>query len=71
MANLGKNALTGDRAAMEVLKSADLVVDNMLLLFSREQIEIQQAAPGVPVDAVERIGTMPHKSRCQARGVAI
>ena len=41
--NVGRNALAGNRPAMEALKSADLVVDLMLLLFSKEQLEIQKA----------------------------
>ena len=41
--NVGRNALAGNLPAMEALKSADLVVDLMLLLFSKEQLEIQAA----------------------------
>jgi 2,5-dihydroxypyridine 5,6-dioxygenase len=41
--DLGESALTTDRAAMETLKDADMVVDLMLLLFSKEQLEIQAA----------------------------
>ncbi len=43
IAQLGVSALTGDDAAMATLKEADLVVDLMLLLFSKEQVEIQEA----------------------------
>lgn len=43
IAQLGRSALTGNDAAMSTLKDADLVVDLMLLLFSKEQIEIQDA----------------------------
>jgi 2,5-dihydroxypyridine 5,6-dioxygenase len=43
IANLGQNSLSRHPAAMRTLKSADLVVDHMLLLFSREQIEMQEA----------------------------
>lgn len=43
IAHLGESALTGDDAAMSELKDAGLVVDLMLLLFSKEQIEIQEA----------------------------
>jgi len=43
IAHLGQSALTGDRAAMAALKDAALVVDLMLLLFSKEQLEIQAA----------------------------
>ncbi len=41
--DLGESALTKDRVAMETLKDADMVVDLMLLLFSKEQLEIQAA----------------------------
>ncbi len=43
IAQLGVSALRGDTAAMSTLKDADLVVDLMLLLFSKEQVEIQAA----------------------------
>lgn len=38
--NMGQTALAGNRAAIEALKGADIVVDLMLLLFSEEQLEI-------------------------------
>ena len=40
---VGTNALSGNRAAIDALKSADLVVDLIFLLFSKEQLEIQAA----------------------------
>lgn len=43
IANLGVSALSGDRVAMSTLKEADLVIDLMLLLFSKEQVEVQEA----------------------------
>ncbi len=43
LANLGVNNLGADRGAMERLKQADLVIDMMLLLWSKEQVEIQAA----------------------------
>lgn len=43
IANLCASALASDAAAMRTLKEADLVIDLMLLLFSREQIAIQAA----------------------------
>lgn len=43
IANLCASALASDAAAMRTLKEADLVIDLMLLLFSREQIAIQTA----------------------------
>lgn len=42
-AYVGTTALTGNRAAMSALKSSDLVIDLMLLLFSPEQGEILDA----------------------------
>lgn len=44
IADLGASGLATDANAMKTCKEADMVVDLMLLLFSREQIEIQQAA---------------------------
>lgn len=38
--NMGKTAIEGNRAAIEALKSADIVIDLMFLLFSEEQLEI-------------------------------
>jgi len=38
--NTGKTALAGNRAAIDALKGADIVIDLMLLLFSEEQTEI-------------------------------
>jgi 2,5-dihydroxypyridine 5,6-dioxygenase len=43
MQNFGKTSLAGNRAAIEALKRADLVIDLMLLLFSDEQVEITRA----------------------------
>jgi len=40
---VGQTALAGNRSAIEALKSADLVIDLMFLLFSKEQLEIQAA----------------------------
>jgi 2,5-dihydroxypyridine 5,6-dioxygenase len=45
--DIGRNPLSEDPAAMATLKEADMVVDLMLLLFSREQIEIQTAGTRV------------------------
>ena len=41
--DVGQNALAGNKPAIEALKSADLVVDLIFLLFSKEQLEIQAA----------------------------
>lgn len=59
-AYLGVTALTGNRAAVEAMKRADIVIDLMFLLFSPEQIEIQQAGTRIllavePPDVLARI----------------
>jgi len=38
---VGQTALAGNRSAISALKSADIVIDLMFLLFSKEQLEIQ------------------------------
>jgi 2,5-dihydroxypyridine 5,6-dioxygenase len=43
----GRHPLTGNQPAIDSLKSADLVIDMMGLLFSREQAEIQAAGTRV------------------------
>ena len=40
---VGVTPLASNRPAIDALKQADLVIDLMFLLFSREQIEIQEA----------------------------
>ncbi len=59
-AYLGVTALTGNRAAVEAMKSADMVVDLMFLLFSPEQTEILQSGTRIllavePPDILARI----------------
>ena len=44
---VGQTALAGNRPAIEALKSADIVIDLMFLLFSKEQLEIQAAGTRV------------------------
>ena len=44
---MGVTALGGNPAAIDALKSADLVIDLMFLLFSKEQLEIQAAGTRV------------------------
>jgi len=60
LADLGQSALADDPASMVTLKEADLVIDLMLLLFSKEQIEIQQAGTRMllvvePFDVLRRL----------------
>ena len=44
---VGTTPLGDNRPAIEALKAADLVVDTMVLLFSKEQLEIQDAGARV------------------------
>ncbi|MGE0734694.1 MAG: leucyl aminopeptidase [Alphaproteobacteria bacterium] len=60
LAAVGANSLAGNRPAIEALKSADLVIDLMLLLFSPEQNEITQSGTRMllviePLDILERM----------------
>lgn len=57
---LGATPLAGNRPAIEALKNADLLVDLAFLLFSKEQIEIQEAGTRVllviePYDVLARL----------------
>ncbi|HKA56857.1 MAG TPA: leucyl aminopeptidase [Candidatus Binatia bacterium] len=57
---VGQTALAGNRSAIEALKSADLVIDLLFLLFSKEQIEIQAAGTRVllvaePLEVLARL----------------
>lgn len=58
--NVGKTALANNRPAIEALKSADLVIDLMFLLFSPEQIEITDSGTRMllvlePVEVLSRM----------------
>jgi 2,5-dihydroxypyridine 5,6-dioxygenase len=57
---VGVTPLANNRPAIEALKQADIVIDLMFLLFSREQIEIQEAGVRMllcvePVDNLARL----------------
>lgn len=57
---VGATPLATNRPAVEALKQADLVIDLMFLLFSKEQIEIQEAGARMllcvePVDNLARL----------------
>jgi 2,5-dihydroxypyridine 5,6-dioxygenase len=57
---VGATPLAGNRPAMDALKQADLVIDLMFLLFSKEQIEIQEAGARMllcvePIDNLARL----------------
>jgi len=57
---VGATPLAKNRPVVEALKSADLVIDLMFLLFSKEQLEIQAAGARIllciePVDVLQRL----------------
>ncbi len=72
IANIGQNGLSRHPAAMKACKQADLLVDHMLLLFSREQIEMQKAGARVilvvePLEILKRLApTRPQRQRVEA-----
>jgi 2,5-dihydroxypyridine 5,6-dioxygenase len=58
--NMGKTAIAGNRAAIEALKSSDIVIDLMFLLFSEEQLEITNSGTRMllvlePVEVLSRM----------------
>ena len=60
IANIGQNALSKHPEAMQTCKDADMVLDHMLLLFSHEQIAMQEAGSRIllivePVEILERL----------------
>ena len=61
---VGTSALSGNQAAIDALKSADLVVDLIFLLFSKEQLEIQAAGTRIllvvePFEVLSRLFPTP------------
>jgi 2,5-dihydroxypyridine 5,6-dioxygenase len=57
---VGNTPLANNRPAIDALKQADLVIDLMFLLFSREQLEIQEAGARMllcvePIDNLARL----------------
>jgi 2,5-dihydroxypyridine 5,6-dioxygenase len=59
-AALGATPLAGNEGAIDALKRADLVIDLLFLLFSKEQLEIQEAGARMllcvePVDNLARL----------------
>jgi len=58
--NMGRTAIEGNRAAIDALKSADIVIDLMFLLFSKEQIEITDSGTRMllVMEPVEVLGRM-------------
>ena len=74
---VGTNALSGNRAAIDALKSADLVVDLIFLLFSKEQLEIQAAGTRIllvaePFEVLSRLFPTPQlRERVEAGGARL
>jgi 2,5-dihydroxypyridine 5,6-dioxygenase len=65
---LGENALSAHPEAMQACLSADLVVDHLLLLFSKEQLAIQKADTRIltvvePFEILERLFPHPELRR--------
>jgi 2,5-dihydroxypyridine 5,6-dioxygenase len=65
---VGSTPLAGNRAAIESLKQADIVVDTIFLLFSKEQLEIQASGTRIllcmePVDNLARMFPSPDLRR--------
>lgn len=57
---VGQTPLAGNRPAIEALKSADIVIDTIFLLFSKEQLEIQESGTRIllcmePIDNLARM----------------
>lgn len=60
MSNIGQNNLSKHPAAIEKCKDADIVIDHMLLLFSPEQIQMQDAGTRIllivePIEILQRL----------------
>ncbi|MDF0544808.1 2,5-dihydroxypyridine 5,6-dioxygenase [Sphingobium sp. H39-3-25] len=72
LAYVGTTPLTGNRAAMEMCKASDLVLDLMLLLFSPEQAEILESGTSIllavePPEVLARmVPTLDDRSAVQA-----
>jgi 2,5-dihydroxypyridine 5,6-dioxygenase len=65
---VGETPLGKNRPALDALKQADIVIDLMFLLFSKEQLEIQEAGARVllcvePVDNLSRLFPTPDQRR--------
>jgi 2,5-dihydroxypyridine 5,6-dioxygenase len=66
---VGETPLAGNRPAIEALKGVDLVIDTVFLLFSPEQLEIQESGTRILlcVEPVEHIRAMPPSPRLRER----
>jgi 2,5-dihydroxypyridine 5,6-dioxygenase len=61
---VGATPLARNRPVIEALKQADLLIDTMFLLFSKEQLEIQAAGTRIllciePLDLLQRLFPLP------------
>ena len=66
---VGETPLKGNRPAIEALKGVDLVVDTIFLLFSPEQMEIQESGTRVLlcIEPIEHIEAMQPNERLRER----
>jgi 2,5-dihydroxypyridine 5,6-dioxygenase len=69
MWEVGETPLKGNRPAIEALKGVDLVVDTVFLLFSPEQMEIQESGTRVLlcIEPIEHIEAMQPSARLRER----
>ncbi|MBS1886185.1 MAG: leucyl aminopeptidase [Actinobacteria bacterium] len=69
MWEVGETPLAGNRPAIEALKGVDLVVDTVFLLFSPEQMEIQESGTRVLlcIEPIEHIEAMQPSPRLRER----
>lgn len=74
---VGTTGLAGNRGAIEALKQADILVDLIFLLFSKEQLAIQESGTRIltclePVDNLERLlPTEELRYRVEAAGALL
>jgi 2,5-dihydroxypyridine 5,6-dioxygenase len=66
---VGETPLAGNRPAIEALKGVDLVIDTIFLLFSKEQMEIQEAGTRILlcIEPVEHLRQMLPTTRLRER----
>jgi 2,5-dihydroxypyridine 5,6-dioxygenase len=69
MWEVGDTPLKGNRPAIEALKGVDLVIDTVFLLFSPEQMEIQESGTRVLlcIEPIEHIEAMQPSKRLRER----
>jgi 2,5-dihydroxypyridine 5,6-dioxygenase len=66
---VGETPLAGNRPAIEALKGVDLVIDTVFLLFSREQMEIQESGTRILacIEPIEHLREMFPTRRLRER----